>query len=558
MKKILLFVFTLSLVSCYKLDLDPLSEGSSGNWYTNEDELTMAVRSLYNTEFWILDDDAFTDDWTNRTEVNGITGGTIDGLSSAAASLWSNSYTAIGRANEILRNLPKATENGVSENLIRRFEGEAKFARAVQNSRLITHYGDIVYVPSTISTVEEAFEMGRTDKNEVLQHVYSDFDDAIELLDIEYAGEQRANKGAAYAFKARTALYLGDFDIAAEAAQKCIELGIYGLHNSFAQLFVTSTKSSDEFIFVRPRSMEYNARFVTRAYVPRISGGFGQYTPSWELFCAFLCSDGKAIDESSLFDPKEPFKNRDPRLNATIVEFGTRHLGYDYDPSPRATTVHNYNTGTQVANQDTRSVDQYASYNGLLWKKWIDDSWIQNSFRSEKSEIIMRYADVLLMYAEAKIEIGEVDQTVLDAINDVRARAYGVGAGQQYPSVTTTDINELRRIVRTERRMEFAFEGLRYMDIIRWRLAEKVLNKPIYGMLDPVELEEEIIQKGLWFFPQVPPIDEDGVADFSDMYEMGQVKLLVERRFDERRQYLFPIPSNEVLINEKIKPNPGY
>jgi len=172
----------------------------------------------------------------------------------------------------------------------------------------------------------------------------------------------------------------------------------------------------------------------------------------------------------------------------------------------------------------------------------------------------MRYADVLLMYAEAKIELGEIDPSVHEAMNAVRARAYGVDPAQTdaYPAITTTDQAALRTLLRTERRMEFGFEGIRYSDIIRWEIAEKVLNRDIYGMLDVDELKEKVVDQDLWFFPMTPEIDEDGVADLSPMYEAGLVKRLAIRRFEAPKQYLWPIPSKEILINANLDQNPGY
>ena len=172
----------------------------------------------------------------------------------------------------------------------------------------------------------------------------------------------------------------------------------------------------------------------------------------------------------------------------------------------------------------------------------------------------MRYADVLLMYAEAKIELNEIDQSVLDAMNQVRARAYGVPASavSDYPAVTETNQKKLRRIVRRERRVEFAFDGSRSEDLIRWKLASKALNQPIYGMLLNLDnMRERIVNPGRWFFPEVCPIDEDGLSDFSGMYQRGLVELLVPKTFDDR-QYLFPIPSTELLINPNLTQNPGW
>ena len=158
------------------------------------------------------------------------------------------------------------------------------------------------------------------------------------------------------------------------------------------------------------------------------------------------------------------------------------------------------------------------------------------------------------------IEANQIDQTVLDAINRVRARAYKVDYTDvaSYPAVTTTDRDELRRIVRTERRMEFAFEGGRYMDLIRWKLAEKTLNLADYGLLDKTELIEKVVEPGLWFYPFTPQIDEDGVADFKPMYDAGLVKLITQRNFDPSKHYLWPIPSREVITNPNLGQNDNY
>lgn len=560
MKRIIYFLLVACAVSCNDLDMNPLSQGSSESWYSSETELNMSVRSLYTTGFWTLDDDAYTDDWTNRTELTNITSATINGQSGFVVTLWTNSYKAIAQSNTILDNLDKAKQNGIPQTVLDQSKAEALFVRAAQYARLVSHFGDVVYVSTSITSLDEAFKMGRTDKAVVIKNIYDDFDAAVALLPVEYSGEEHATKGIAYAMKARFALFNGDYAIAAEAAKKCMDLGVYKLHADFTELFLCETKSSDEFIFIRPRSVELNQTIGTQVYLSRNPGGYSQYDPSWDLFCSFLCTDGKPIDESPLFDPHNPFKNRDPRCAATIVEFGTPHAGFIYEPHPDSLYVMNFNKGVVELNKDTRTNGQYASYNGLVWKKGVDDSYTKNGYKADKNEIIMRYADVLLMYAEAKIELGEIDKSVLDAINSVRARAYGVdkSATDHYPAVISQNTSDLRQIIRFERRMEFAFEGLRYLDLIRWKIAEKALNTKIYGMLDPDALKEKVVSKGLWFFPEVPAVDENGITDFGGMYSKGLIKLLAERKFDAEKQYLWPIPTKEILINSNLKQNPGY
>ena len=467
-------------------------------------------------------------------------------------------YKGITRANTILTSLDNAQGN-VSEEKLKQFAAEAHFFRAVFYGRLVFLYGDVPYYTEYLE-IDEAFEMGRTDKDLILAEVYKDFDIAIENLPESYGANdlKRVTKGAALGFKARTAMRMGDFAVARDASKAVIDMGEYSLHPDYGDYFLSKTRNSPETIFALPRSFELGSSWSAKNFYTRTPGGSAVAQPSWDLFAAYTATDGLPIDESPLFDPRNPFENRDPRLAETIVEFGTEHLGVIYDPNPYTTKVLNVNTGKMVKNKDTRSVDTYAAYNGLALKKGVDEDWTDDN-QTDFDIRIMRYADILLMYAEAKIELGEIDQSVLDAMNEVRARAYGVDKSEvdAYPAITTTDQAELRLILRNERRVEFAWENRRFFDLMRWGLADEALNRPIFGLLDPEELKEKVIDPGLWFWPQTPEIDENGLPDFSAMYEAGQIKLLVERGFQER-QYLFPIPSKEIIINDNLTQNPDY
>lgn len=578
-KALTFFLAGTLLFSCNDLDLNPLSEGSSKNWYTNASELDMSVAYLYDIDFWDAEltrmtasqtlagyeqewTDKFTDDWTARATLSDITAGTINSQSSFVTYTWQFAYKCIAAANQVLANLSKA-EGVVSESNLKVYEAKARFARAAQYAKLVFLYGDVPFYTHVLD-IDEAFSLARTDKAVILKAIYEDYDFAVQYLPQTYGSNERLfpTKGAALAMKARIALYTGDWTTARDASKACMDLGVYSLHSDFYTLFLSKTKNSSENVFAIPRSVTLGVYLPSsgRAKEPvtRIAGGFGNGGPSWDLFCSFLCKDGLPIDKSPLFNPREPFRNRDPRCAATIVEFQTRWLGYMYQPHPDSLNVLNFNTGKYQSNADSRGVGQYASYNGLTWKKKLDEDWLD--FLTDPDNRIIRYADVLLIYAEAKIELNETDQTVLNAINEVRSRAYGVRPTQttSYPAVTSRSQTELRRTVRVERRMEFAFEGLRYADLIRWKLAEKALNKPIYGMLEVADLQKKVIKPGLWFFPKTPSVDDDHLPDFSEMYQAGQVNLLVNRRFDPAKQYLWPIPANEILINKNLKQNPGF
>ncbi|HIW43846.1 MAG TPA: RagB/SusD family nutrient uptake outer membrane protein [Candidatus Prevotella stercoripullorum] len=567
----------LCLASCESMDLVPKMQGNTESWYTTETELNLASNDFYILGYWnqpLESSEQWTDNTTYRQQnrnpqSNGtVLDGTMNGQQYEVYRLWEQSYKLIARANTMLENIHKA-EGNVMESVINRYKGEAYFCRACKYADLTFFYGDVPYVEQTM-TISEALKQGRRDRDEVKQLTYEDFDKAIKYLPESYGANEEihATKGAAMAMKARYALYMHDYDIAEAAAKQCIDLGLYELYPSYSELFKQQTKNVPEKVFCLPRlastDVFLDSWFVNNG-LPRNAGGYGSYNPSWDLLAAYLCTDGLPIDESPLFDPHNPFKNRDPRCTMTIVEFGTEHCGYEYDPSPLARKVMNYNTGEEVTNKDSRinkDVDsniQYASYNGLLWKKGIDESWVENR-EVEQDYVIIRYADVLLIYAEALIEQNKDLDVAADYINQVRARAYGVDKSETdaYPAVVAVDQAQMRKAVRIERRMEFAMENQRLQDLMRWDLAIKALNGYNYILLmDPNDVLTKVVNDGNWFWGETPQIDEDGLADFSNLYNRGLCTTGAPRVFPER-QMLWPIPTHDTQLNPNLGNNPGY
>jgi len=572
-KYIILGVAGTVLLSCNNLDLQPLSQASTESWFTDKTQVEMSLNTLYLHQFWpmfkndfggsIMSLDEPSDDWMNRNTLIVFTNGTLNGDNSTfVKNTWSYSYKAISRCNTILENIDKAKLNLTTE-LYERYIADAKFVRACMYSRLISHFGDVVYFTKDL-TLEEAYSQVRTPKAEILAHIYEDFDYAAQKLPLTYKGTEikRATKGAAYGMKARVALFFKDYTVARDAAKSCIDLGAYELYPDFGELFLSKTKNSVETVFGIPRSTEYgtplNGGAVT-AYLSRnITSPSATASPSWDLFCSYLCTDGKPIDESPLYDRKNPFMNRDPRCAATIVEFNSNYFGFNYTPHPDSAKCWSYKEGKLVTNKDSKGSDQYASYNGLTLRKGIDEDW-SDDLMADNDKLILRYADVLLMYAEAKIELNNIDQTVLDAMNKVRARAYKVDyTSSLYPKITETSQTKLRTILRTERRMEFAFEGLRYNDIIRWRIAEKVMNYTNYGLPTSLASCKAYVKSGYWFIPGIPDIDENGCPDFSKMANLSQCRELSKRVFDANKHYLWPIPTADIMVNPGLGQNPNY
>lgn len=565
MKKIayifLILSATLQLSSCVSLDLNPPAAASSGNWYADTEEVRLSLNDLYRSYIYYLEAEYFsdrrTDDWAQRDQIYDVALGTVNSEWSAAESMWNYTYKGIVRANMVDESLDRlaATATPDEVNLLR---AEARFFRAFLYSRLITLYGDVPFYTKYIS-IEEARQMGRTDKAVILEQIYRDFEYAATYLPVvnESAGVYRVSRGAAYALWARIALGQYDYETAKAAAKACMDLNHYSLYPDYGELFRDKTMNC-EMIFAIANSAELEQYENIKSWVLRSAGGNNVAQPSWELLAAYTCTDGKRIDESPLFDPQNPYKNRDPRCTYTFVEPGTSVYGVVFDPRPSVLKVTNA-TGALVDNKDNLCVDTYAPRNGCTIRKGAQPEW-GTTLRNDNPYIIMRYADVLLMYAEAQIELNEIDDETLKCINMVRARAYKVDYTQtdSYPAVTTRDQTELRRILRNERRVEFAWEGRRYFDLLRWKWFDKAFGHDYYALPTDKNTLKNLESSGKWFWGGIPDIDEDGFADFEALSKQGYCQMYGERFFDPKI-YLWPIPYDEVALSGgKLSQNDGY
>jgi hypothetical protein len=558
---IIILGISIGFYSCEDLDLDPMSSLSTGNWYQTVDQIEKGVNLGYRMEGYYWDDTQYftdlDDNQTWRESVGFYKGGTMTSEEGWTGMWWDRFYQGISRMNNVLAAAEALLENGDTSEKLPRLIGEIHFFRAFFYHKLVFHWGDVPFVKENL-TVEQAMAMGRTPKSELIPFIYDEFDKAASALPIQVA-TSRVTKGAALALKARFALLMGDYATAEMTAKQVMDLNVYSLYPDYEELFLGSTTGSEEHIFYLPRAVDFDSHsynFLQSVLIRNQTGWCALY-PTWDLFASYTCTDGLPVDESPLFNPRDPWKNRDPRLTATMVEPGTRFLGYIFQPHPDSVTCYSYYTNSMVPNQDCRTVKTYASFTGLAWKKGIDDSWIDNGWRTTNDHIISRYADVLLIYAEARIEQNKIDQSTLDAINMVRARAYGVTKGQtdQYPAVTETNQSKLRVILRNERRVEFALErSYRHEDLVRWKYCEIVFNQK--HLIFPWDVSE--IDRDAWWWPIAPNInDETGLPDFSNLEATGKFDVIATYKWNDKC-YLYPIPSTEIIINSNMKQNPGY
>lgn len=585
-------VVAILLSSCVDLDLNPLAKGSSENWYSSAEELEMSVNDFYREEFFPIFDSLWGLETVNRNNLQPIEKSSLTSTSSTIKKWWSNYYKGIGRAHRLLKKIENAREMGLPESTIQQYQGEAYFYLGFAYGMLAFYWGDVI-LDKTGMTLEEAYSATRSPKKEVVAYAYECLDKAADYLPLSYSGTQRATKGAALGMKARIALFHEDWRVSAESAKKCMDLGVYELYDNYEKLFLTDWTKEGIFTFVGDYSQDLTYYIATRGrnHASRTAGGLGSCYPSHELVCLYTCTDGLPIDESPLYNPKSPFDNRDPRMAMTIVPFATPYtpcvlegkydpkdyawLGYEYTPAPTRYTCVRISDGKEVTNGDSKARGEHSSYNGFLLKKYINPAWEADRWYGGGPFYYLRYADVLLMYAEAMNEMGLCTQEVLDkTINPIRERAYRQ-SGLQYPRVTEADQTSLRTLIRTERQVELAVENRSVDDLFRWRVAEKYYNTPVYyldrtwsGKATWTGDESQVsatyrkmIQNwrdGNYPIGGVPEIDENGIADISSMYEKGYLVKGSQRKFNKDRDYLFPIPADDIAINQNLTQNPNY
>ena len=481
--------------------------------------------------------------WTrgNYVDMLALQGGQVTTETGVFLSSWSFFYNAIMRCNNILENMHRAREV-VSESFYNRIEAETKFLRAWNYHYLISLYGDVPYV-TTMLQLEDA-QMQRTPKSEIIPQVFADLDFAATHLPLSWSGadEGRITRGAALTLKARLALYEGMFDVAATAAKAVMDLGVYSIYPNYGNLFKYAGSGSAENILHIPYLLNVQTSEIPRYLGTRNAPGYSILVPTQTMVDMYQCTDGRRIDQSSLYNPARPYENRDPRLVQSILRPGEWYNGHRFETHPDSTTTLRNQNGTITRVNNLEVTNQFATFTGYIWKKYFDEADLPADVaRSQLNYTLMRYAEVLLTYAEAKIELNEIDQTVLDALNAVRRRP-----GVLMPAAQSTMTQaELRSLVRYERTVELALEGFRLFDIRRWRIAEHVLPGNMLGRR----------HRARWFDAVTPTFTVHGKSQYPNETQLFQI--LSTNSFDPARHYLWPIPQREMDLNRSLVQNPG-
>ncbi len=447
--------------------------------------------------------DDFSDDAVSQypwTPYQFVVNGSVSPTNSPLNASWLKNYPAIRSANTFLQNIGNVPGD---EALKQRMRGEAQFLRAVFYEELVKVFGGVPIITSPQSLTDELL-VERSSYEECIAFLVQQLDSASSVLPNTYSDAEygRATKGAAMALKARVLLYAGRWAEAAAEAKKVMDLNIYELSPNYQQLFIKGDPK--EMIYAKRynelqtyNGVDYND--FNDKNQPYFAGGWGSMNPTQNLVDDYEMSDGLLTEESPLYNPFQPFLNREERFYASIIYQGATWKGKTID----------FTNNTEY------------SATGYYLKKYLNENQVLYNKGATLDWPLLRYAEVLLNFAEATNEATGPDQSVYDAVNMIRARG-----GQPDLPLGLTQA-QLRERIRRERRIELAFEEHRYWDVLRWGLGSQLLNAPIYG-----------IKK-----------QPDGT--FSKFK-------VVDRVFVDPKSRNFPIPQSEIDKNEKLTQNPGW
>jgi hypothetical protein len=531
-----LMAASLFVAGCVKLDVTPTNKFTDETYWTSEDKansvLSMAYRQMFTSDYLIsneiLSDNVYNGYGTTNEKV--ISTGLADASNGRFEGEWGAAYGGIKTCHTFLANIDRVTT--MNQELREKRKAEIRFIRASLYLELTTWYGDVPHFTSDI-TLEQSKTLVRKPHAEIMEWIHKELDEVAEILPgrEQYAAADngRITSGAAVALNARAYLYENNWAKVAEYSDKLINSSAYGTYSLFANY--------EELFWVKN---EYNSEIIlSLQYVPELKtwGNLVDFAPmsanarlclagpTQGLVDNYLMKNGKKWTTS---DPD--YANRDPRMGATIAYDGSKWI----DRSGNTYNIVIHPDGTSPAGKPS---DKYTGAGtaqtptGYYYRKFADptpSSYLGGGWESSLNLPLIRFADVLLMYAEAKNELGQMNSTVWDqTIKKLRQRA-GFDNTTEAMDLPGNDQTALREVIRNERRSELALEGLRVFDIRRWKTAETVLTQAGRG------------------------------AKFDKSSGSYDYIKLPAGNFSRNRDYLWAIPRKERLLNPNLTQNPGY
>ena len=557
---IILMFAALMLTSCNDSFLDriPHDALTDANYWQTETHLSSVANTFTSSlsgKDWLNKTEIMADSapWSVTTAWRTIGGGYFTSDASQINSVWSAAFTGIGRTNYFLNNYQRAT--GVKEEVRERYAAEAYFYRAYNYWILTSLFGDVPLITSELNVESPDVFRGRDARKDVIDRITKDLEDHYKALP-EYvaAGSSdfgRVSQCAALALLSRIYLYNGRYEDAVSACERAMSSTYYKLYSTghpdvdYVNLFNYTGRASRNpanketlIAFVYNYDLGESSRtshnLSRECWVPN---DYARFTPTASMIECYLTKDGKIWDPNSATSYEDVFKDRDPRMTQSILAPGTKWEGGESgDMLSTDKTVFTYP-------KFDNSKDGCMSYTGYYMRKYVEPSTVKDVGHDDNDIVLIRYAEVLLNYAEAKEQLGTLTQSDIDkTINLLRDRV-----GMVHLKLSEIPAgSDIRTEIRRERRVELFFEGHRYFDIIRWKQGE-ILGEDLLGVrkdyLDPARLKEGIIGNLKWKTVN------------------GKEYLVLEsgRTFDPEKNYLLPVPFTQMQLNPQLAPNnPGW
>jgi hypothetical protein len=586
-------VFTLMLSSCNGdfLERAPIVNLSDANFWKSENDLKIYCNNFYNQDGLLpryngWDGLPYTKDASEGSDTQAYLDynrrmNSENTLPASGGGWASGDWSLLRDINYFMDNYQSVE---ASPDKVNPYVGEALFFHALFYFNKLRTFGDVPWITTAIGIDSEELTAPRTPRSQVAEAILQELDQAAEYLPARGSGAYtgRITKEAALALQARIALYEGTWEKyhalkntafkvngsdgsqfirkAADAAGTLIAMGEangfpaldnVGVENGYLKLFRQYDHSNyKEALLWR----KYSKEDGVANHIDNVLAYRGGITKN--MVDSYLCLDGKPISVSSMYqgdrDLKSLVANRDPRLNQTIMVDDGAHFWWEDQgivftmPKFEINTSDNYSTGYH---QVKGFAANYADHTVTSWG-------------SLQAIIYFRYAEVLLIYAEAKAELGTITQSDIDKTVNALRRRVGMDSGLLNIGNITTDPNwefanlsPVLQEIRRERKVELVCEGYRVDDIFRWAAADELIRgkRPLGAWLEQWYNYPGATQAFLDGVAKLP-VNSDGYMDLYKNFDA----LNNGYQFNLGRDYLSPIPTNELVLNPNLTQNPGW
>lgn len=528
----LLLVFSFACDDGF-LERQPLDKISEEDVWKDSNLMEAYVNNTYATmvngfknDYWpmCLSDEAYR---RGRATYHTINQGQLTPSNMVPLNYWPLYYNVITDCNIFIDKVNDMEYDNEALAKIKRMEGEMKFLRAYSYSKLIALHGGVPLITKPFR-LDDDFLLSRNSYQECLDFVIKELDEAAEMLPLSYAGadQGRATKGAALAIKSRALLYAASplhnlsndknkWKLAADAAKAVIDLNVYSLYPNYKNVFTVPYNT--EVIWVRPFNNKIKAEHALEQwFYPNGSGGYGQCHPLHNATEFFeMKKTGLLPKNDPEYDEQNPYVGRDPRFYDCILYDGAEWLGRE---------IETFLPGGMDSSEGNEGWN--ASFTGYYPRKFVDETILKPTANNVGSShwVYIRYAEILLNYAEAMFNLGDEDEC-RKYLNLVRDRE-----SVQMPHITDKAEKLKQRII-NERFVELYLEEHRFFDVRRWKIAMETDNIAAYK----ADIRKDAIT-GKKTYDFVP----------------------FQERFFYEQHYFVPIPQDEIDKNPKLEQNPNY